>query len=998
MKIGTHLTERTTRHAGPVTALIIAITLLVAVIAVLPSIWTPAAKVLSPIRVDTDPENMLRADEPVRVRNHALKKEFALHDMIVVGVVNTEHPEGVWNPETLAKIHEVTQYALTLHGEAIGAEEGHGVIARDVIAPSTVDRIEPGAEGEIGFSWLMREPPKTEAEALEIKAAAQRLPFLEDTLVSGDGEALALYLPITEKDLSYTISQKLQEKAASLGGPEEFHVTGLPVAEDTFGVEMFVQMAISAPAAMLVIFLLMLFFFRKLVVIVSPLIIALVSVILTMGLLVIAGFPIHIMSSMIPIFIMPIAVLDSVHIISEFFELYQQTRDRKKTIVEVIRMLFAPMLYTSLTSAAGFASLALTPIPPVQVFGIFVAAGIMIAWLLTITFVPAFVMFIPAAKLENFGVVHVEGESPGVLGRLMHALGSATYRRAKPIVAVAVVVLIVAGIGISKIRVNDNPVKWFHASHPIRVADRVLNEHFAGTYMGYLAFMAEDDGEDAAAFRAAMKDETSGVDDAIATEFERLAADSAEAEDPYGALATRIREKLGTEAEVLPGLPGEGLPEMPEGLGGDLPELPGGLGGDTAPTPGSGLDSAARSAWETLLGRVEARGQKLRQIFKRPETLEWMTRLQADLLAVRDADGNALVGKSNSLADLVETIHRDLRQGDPAQFRIPDSFNAVGQCISQFENSHRPYDLAHFTTTGGPEAYRRANLWIQLKSGDNEDMSSVVAAVDRFLEKDPPPAGVDAEPLWFGLTYINVVWQEKMVWGMLEAFTGSFLVVFLLMTVLFRSPLWGLLSMIPLTVTIAAIYGAVGLVGKDYDMPVAVLSSLTLGLAVDFAIHFLARARTMHAEHGSWEATTPHMFSEPARAISRNIVVIAAGFLPLLLAPLVPYQTVGVLLATILLVSGVTTLVILPALVRLLERRLFAAPKSVVPGSCQCALCVTVALTVVALILVNLSNMVPLGWSALTIVAIVTVPASVLVCQFMSRRAACRTTENGSES
>jgi predicted RND superfamily exporter protein len=44
--------------------------------------------------------------------------------------------------------------------------------------------------------------------------------------------------------------------------------------------------------------------------------------------------------------------------------------------------LFMPMLYTSLTSAAGFASLALTPIPPVQVFGVFVALGVMAAWFL----------------------------------------------------------------------------------------------------------------------------------------------------------------------------------------------------------------------------------------------------------------------------------------------------------------------------------------------------------------------------------------------------------------------------------------------------------------------------------------------------------------------------------------------------------------------------------------------------------------------------------------
>ena len=106
---------------------------------------------------------------------------------------------------------------------------------------------------------------------------------------------------------------------------DSYYITGLPVAEDTFGVEMFVQMAISAPLAMLAIFLLMLFFFRKLTLIVSPMIVAMVTMICTMGLLIGTGNTLHIMSSMIPIFLMPIAVVDSIHILSEFLK-----RVRKK--------------------------------------------------------------------------------------------------------------------------------------------------------------------------------------------------------------------------------------------------------------------------------------------------------------------------------------------------------------------------------------------------------------------------------------------------------------------------------------------------------------------------------------------------------------------------------------------------------------------------------------------------------------------------------------------
>jgi len=125
------------------------------------------------------------------------------------------------------------------------------------------------------------------------------------------------------------------------------------------------------------------------------------------------------------------------------------------------------------------------------------------------------------------------------------------------------------------------------------------------------------------------------------------------------------------------------------------------------------------------------------------------------------------------------------------------------------------------------------------------------------------------------------------------------------------------------SVTIALIYGIIGFVGKEYDMPVAVLSSLTLGLAVDFAIHFLERSRTTYKKLGSWSKAIREMFEEPARAIARNVIVIAVGFTPLLAAPLVPYKTVGIFLASIMVISGIATMFILPALVTTLKSIIF---------------------------------------------------------------------------
>jgi len=265
------------------------------------------------VKVDTDPENMLPEDEAIRIFHNQVKKEFALHDFIVLGIVNEKNPDGVFNPKTLERVQELTEFSETLHDEK---NPKRRVVKQDIISPANVDIIEQAGPGTISFKWMMKKAPKNAEEARKIGRSAMQNPLLKGTLVSEDGKALCIYIPVSSKDFAYQVRKRLLSKIENFTGDEEYYITGLPVAEDTFGVEMFIQMAVCAPLAMLAIFLLMLFFFRKLILIVSPLIIAMSSVLCTMGLFVGTGNTLHIMSSMIPIFLMPIAVVDSVHFLS----------------------------------------------------------------------------------------------------------------------------------------------------------------------------------------------------------------------------------------------------------------------------------------------------------------------------------------------------------------------------------------------------------------------------------------------------------------------------------------------------------------------------------------------------------------------------------------------------------------------------------------------------------------------------------------------------------
>jgi hypothetical protein len=537
---------------------------------------------------------------------------------------------------------------------------------------------------------------------------------------------------------------------------------------------------------------------------------------------------------------------------------------------------------TSLTTAAGFLSLTLAPIPPARVFGAFLGIGVMIAWLVTVLFVPAYIMIIPKAKLKSFGLRALEKEKPNALSRALTFIGGLPQRHANKVLLSFAFLVVVSIWGVARIQLNDNYAKRFALSHPIRKADVALNSHFGGTYMAYLVLEGRDQ---SAVTASAVK--------CITDDLMRFGNDIAAAYPAAPALAEKLRERL-----VL--TPGEET---------TIPTLL-----DAAIDFGDHISVAATDeaydAMQELQAFLGVEKEK-RKVFKQPATLAYMAGLQAHL------EGLGLIGKSNSVADVVRKVNQELTDGRMENFRIPDKLQSVSECYLQYQQSHRPHDLWHLVT---PD-YMQANIQMQFPTGDSMNTKAAVKAVDAYFKEHTPP--VELTYHWAGLHYINLVLEAKLVWGLLKSFAGSYLIVFAMMTYLFRSPLWGLLCMVPLTITLLMIYGITGIIGKDYDLPIAVLSALSIGMAVDFAIHFLVRSRVAYGELGSWKAVAPRMFGEPARAISRNVLVIAIGFLPLLVASLVPYKTTGVMLFMILSCSGLITLFVLPAVLKTWEARFF---------------------------------------------------------------------------
>lgn len=728
------------------------------------------------MRTDTNPKNMLPATSDVRVWNDEVEKTFSLYeDMIALGIVNEK---GILNKDTLAAIQRITDEILKIKG----------VAARDVSSFTTIDNVTVEA-ATLKVAPLMTKVPEDARGIERLRTMLYENPLFINRIISKDGKTTAIYVPLEKGSNGKEIADKIREIINKEKGGEKYYIAGDPVARDTFGAEMFKLMAIFAPIAGMIMLFVRYLMFRDLFLSITLMMDAMISIVWSMGLLIGLGFPIHIMSSMAPVFLMAIAT-DSIHIFNEFYFRYGETKDKKKAIIETMRAVSRPVRYTALATAAGFAVLLFMNIIPVKVFGGLVAFGTISLRILSFSFIPAMFMFVKEEKITK--IAGTEDAAAGKTSLFLRKLAGFGAHHPRNTVLVGLVLFVIAVIGLTKITVNNNLVEWFKKSSDIRVADTVMNKALGGTSLGYVVAIAKDD--------------------------------------------------------------------------------------DYIKTPD------AMRYIEGLQGRLE----------KLP-----------------------VVGKTTSVVDYVKRINRVLHDDDPKYDVVPETKEMTGQYLFLFSMSAKPSDLDNVVDY----PFRRANIWVQLKTWDAQAMKSVIEAVDDYKKTNPTPMEIKPS----GIAYFNLVWNHEVLWDMVKGFVLALIVVFGILAFDFRSIKWAIVGYTPLLFTILLIYGVVGFTGKDFDMPISVLSTLSLGMAVDFAIHYVSRLRQRLKEAPGESLSDALLWTaaRPGKGIMRNALLFAASFAVMIFAPLTPYITVGAFIVSMMLLSAIMTLIYLPALVTLMQGWLF---------------------------------------------------------------------------
>jgi len=265
-----------------------------------------------------------------------------------------------------------------------------------------------------------------------------------------------------------------------------------------------------------------------------------------------------------------------------------------------------------------------------------------------------------------------------------------------------------------------------------------------------------------------------------------------------------------------------------------------------------------------------------------------------------------------SFSGVIREISKALNDpGDPLYDKVPPSRAAVAQYMELYNMNGDPEELEQIVDFN----YEHALMMIRINDANNETMDGVIDRLQVLTEGDQ-----DVEVIG-GYGYVRAELAKKVQSGTIYSLGIALLIILVLLSVIFRSLSAGFLGIIPLSVSVLLLFGLMGLTGVRLDVATALLSSIMIGVGVDYTIHFLWRYREERRQNRPSREAVITTITTTGRGIIFNALSVIVGFVVLIISSFTPIRFFGILVVVSIFSCLVGALVILPAIVLLLKPR-----------------------------------------------------------------------------
>ena len=287
---------------------------------------------------------------------------------------------------------------------------------------------------------------------------------------------------------------------------------------------------------------------------------------------------------------------------------------------------------------------------------------------------------------------------------------------------------------------------------------------------------------------------------------------------------------------------------------------------------------------------------------KNPKYLNDIWKLQNELEKMEN------VGDSLAITDFLRRINKVMNEDQKMYNRIPKTKDLTAQYLLLYSMSGDPEDLNRVIDYD----YRRANLQVNLKNDDARLISSVINKIENFQQDSSLK---DLEIEFAGSAYTNRVFANLILEGQIKSLILSILIVIVLLGLLFKSPIAGIFGSLPIIITALVNFGIMGYLNIALNTTTALISSIAVGMGIDYSIHLLSKYKFYGENSLSNKNAARETIKHAGKAITYNAVVVIVGFMVLVFSSFPPNRELGYLVSLSLFSSFVLTLTLVVALI-----------------------------------------------------------------------------------
>ena len=443
------------------------------------------------IKMDTSTEGFMHDDDPVLLAYNEFRNQFGRDERIALAIKS----DKIFTLDFLTTLKD-------LHKEL----ETTVPYVEDVTSLYNV-RNTRGDGDKLITDDLLEPFPSSEKEMEIIKERTMSSHFYKDLLISQDGTMTVIiietdaYSRIGEKEVSdidafdegFDEPLKGNLKKEFLTDAEnaelvnailliadkyrkqglEIYVAGSPSVNHALKSQMKSDMQKFMRITFLIILVFLFIIFRRISAVFYPLLVIIFSLLTTVGTMAWAGVAFKLPTQIVPSLLLAVSVGATVHILSIFFDRFNQYGDKKEALSYTLGHSGLAIAMTSITTAIGVGSFAGSEVAPISDLGIFASLGVMLSLVLTLTLLPALLSITklnPKPKLRA-----------GKIDQFMKSLAVIPVKHTKAVLISSFVLVAIALTAAWQVPLSHNPLTWFQPDSPDRVSTEVIDEQMNGT-------------------------------------------------------------------------------------------------------------------------------------------------------------------------------------------------------------------------------------------------------------------------------------------------------------------------------------------------------------------------------------------------------------------------------------------------------------------------------------------------------------------------------------